>query len=302
MSGPLMTSVLAFFGPTSWAHGLANLTASRDEDRDTLDTMYADRPALLESLCDAIPFGHLGSYSVGNTYGHDGCSDSLLRLMTTYSDHLGRWRLNTTAGDRLTTAMFLANRAALTSHTEGYLPWQQDTGREIYTAPGITVRKPVVSLPSLIVLSVIVGVQIVVLLGLGWWLLKYPTWTRTLDAMAVARIAASIDPGLLPPFRHVGQKDWAKLAHVDGVIGAQPQDAIAEHPHGGGGVLRDNATDDDIEMRALSVASTVGKEPTSEALPASASALALGLGAPGVVSKRWGKQGQPAPSLDHTYA
>lgn len=303
ISGPLMTSVLAFFGNNSWVHGVANLTSERDEDRDELTTMYADRPALLGPLCDALPFRYFIS-SLGNTYEHDDCSDSLLELMMTYSDHMSGWSRNSTAAERINVAMLFANQAALTSHTAGILPWQRDTGREIYTAPGIKVWKPSISLPSLIILSTIVGVQVIGLLWLGWWIYKWPTWSRTLDAMAIARVAASIDPSVLPPFRTIGQKDWEKLAHIDGLIGTQLQEEAGEQQRGPGGVMQDNAAEADIEMRALSVASTAGKEPTSEAVPvptADASSVTLGLGASGVVSKRWGKQaplsGQGAESV-----
>jgi hypothetical protein len=117
MSGPLMTSVLALFGPGSWLDGLANLTSARDEDRDTLDTLNSDQPAFLSALCDAVPFRHFTTSSAGSTYGHEGCGDSMLRLMMMYSDHMSRWSSNDTAEARLNIAMFLANQAALTSHT-----------------------------------------------------------------------------------------------------------------------------------------------------------------------------------------
>lgn len=303
MSGPLMTSVLALFGPGSWLDGLANLTSARDEDRDTLDTLNSDQPAFLSALCDAVPFRHFTTSSAGSTYGHEGCGDSMLRLMMMYSDHMSRWSSNDTAEARLNIAMFLANQAALTSHTMDILPWTRDTGREIYTAPGIRVSKPDVSLPSLIVLSVVVGLQVLGLLWLGVWIFMWPTWTRTLDAMAIARVAASVDPSLLPPFRTVGQKDWDKLALVDGLVGAQVREEASEQQHGTAAVRGVDA-DEEIEMRALSVASTVGKEPASATVPAETAnraAVELGLGAPGVVSRRWGKQAKPSPPLDHTY-
>ncbi|KAF3031518.1 hypothetical protein E8E12_000544 [Didymella heteroderae] len=305
MSGPLITSVLALFGPASWLNGLANLTSARDEDRNTLDTLNSDQPAVLSSLCDALPFRHFTFSPLGDTYGHEDCGNSMLRLMMTYSDHMSRWSQNTTAESRLSAAMLLANQAALTSHAQGILPWQRDTGREIYTAPGIKVRKPDVSLPSLIILSVIVGVQILGLLWLGCWIFMWPTWTRTLNAMAIARVAASIDRSLLPPLGIVGQNDWEKLAHVDGLIGVELHEVATEQLRGTGTVLSENATDEDIEMRALSVASTVGKMPASEAVPASAgrrAIVSLGLGGPGLISKKWGKQDQSVSSRDHTYA
>jgi hypothetical protein len=297
MSGPLMTSILALFGPESWLNGLANLTTARDEDRDTLDTTHADRPALLAALCDASPFAHFSS-SAGNTYAHAECAQSLLRLMMTYGDHISGWSSNTTAADRLGAAMTLANRAALTSHTLGLLPWMRDTGREMYTAPGIRVWKPEVSLASLIILSIIVGLQILGLVALGCWIFMWPTWTRTLDARAIARVAASLEPGLLPPIGTSGQKNWEGLARVDGIIGAQLQDHAVELQHGSRVVRGSrNSAHDEIEMRALSVASTVGKEPTSEIVPAPAneSAISLALGAAGLVPRRWGTRAQPSP-------
>lgn len=304
MSGPLMTSVLAIFGRDSWINGLANLTSARDEDRDTLDTLNSDQPALLSALCDSLPFRQSTFSSLSDTYSHDSCGDSMLHLMITYSDHISRWSRNTTAEARLNVAMFLANQAALTSHTQGVLPWGRDTGREIYTAPGISVSKPDINLPSLIILSVIVCLQVLGLLWLGCWIAMQPTWTRTLDAMAVARVAASFDPNLLPPFRTIGQKDWDKLSRIDGLVGAQLREEVAEQQHESGAVRGADAAED-IEMRRLSVASTAGEEPTSETVPAAAmngANVELGLGAPGMIAKRWGKQAKPTRSLDHTYA
>ncbi|KAF3051139.1 hypothetical protein E8E11_009455 [Didymella keratinophila] len=122
MSGPLMTPVLALFGPGSWLDGLANLTSTHDKDRDTLDTLNADQLALLSALCDAVPFRHFTFSLLSDTYGHESCGTSMLRLMITYSDHMSRWSRNTTAEARLSVAMFLANQAALTSHTAVYCP------------------------------------------------------------------------------------------------------------------------------------------------------------------------------------
>ncbi|KAF1925694.1 uncharacterized protein M421DRAFT_69417 [Didymella exigua CBS 183.55] len=291
-SGPLMTSIVALFGATSWAHSLANLTSSRDEDAKTLQTTYADRPGLLTSLCAGLPFA-----KPGDTYGEVICASSLLHLMSTYSDHMVGWGLNETAATRLSTAMSLANQAALTAHTTGLLPWSRSTGREIYAAPGIVVSKPTVSLPGLVILSAVVAAHVFGLLCLALWILRYPTWTRTLDARAVARIVAHMDGSVFPALRTTGQADWEALAHVSGLVGAEPHDDMVEQ-RGSSGTVHARAAevememDMEIEMRALSVASTVGKQATSEVAPAStnASRVTLGLGAPGVIAGRWGKQ------------
>lgn len=57
------------------------------------------------------------------------------------------------------------------------------------------------------------------LLGIVYWLQCLPEWARTLSSMAVARVAAALDPGLLPPIGTAKLSARAPLAHVDKLFG-----------------------------------------------------------------------------------
>lgn len=82
----------------------------------------------------------------------------------------------------LDTGMYLAAQAVLDAAAVPY----GESPNQIWRAEGLAVRTPVVSLPALIVVSVLMALQVVGLLLLLWYIYKVPTWTETLDAMALA--------------------------------------------------------------------------------------------------------------------
>lgn len=52
-----------------------------------------------------------------------------------------------------------------------------------------------------------------------WYTSRVPTWTTALDAVAVARIGASIGKENLPPLRPRREIDMMKLKEIDVTIG-----------------------------------------------------------------------------------
>ncbi|KAJ4985530.1 hypothetical protein SVAN01_09001 [Stagonosporopsis vannaccii] len=285
VTGPLMTSVLALFGPDSWTGAVLNLTTGKSKDE--LENSHTDQTVLLEPICHLVPYrrGGVSSYS---GYRESTCKSSLWGLRSTLDDFLAEWSTMTYLEDKLRASMFYANRALLTANAEDNYIWEPWAGRGIYTAPGWTVLRPHISLAAQIILSLIIALHVLGLLALAFFIYRYPAWTRTLDALAVARVAANLDPTLLPPIRAATHKDSAPLAAIDGLIGVHDNDNVTPIPHrrhrtAESGVL----TDRDIEMEALSVASTAGKEPASSATPTPAydESLSLGLGAPGVLPR-----------------
>ncbi|KAJ8105232.1 hypothetical protein OPT61_g10304 [Boeremia exigua] len=153
VTGPLMTSVLALFGPTSWMHSVRNVTGSMSEDE-----LAASQATFLELLCGSSPFHDSSSM----------CRVNYASLKSAADSFLDGWTGETsTTETRLRTAMFVANRATLTSQTEGPSPWVRNTGRNIWTAEGFTLIKPSISLPAQIILSIIVAMHILGLLYLA---------------------------------------------------------------------------------------------------------------------------------------
>ena len=170
------------------------------------------------------------------------------------------------------------------------------TGREIYTAEGLKVYKPSPSIAAQVILTFIVMVHVFGLLGVAWFIQLWPAWTRTLDSMAVARVAASLDPSLLPPIKTARLSARAPLKDVDGLVGIQEAETVHAHPVRAGSARRES-----VEMETLSIASTAGKQATSSATPmvaaAGAGSVELGLGAPGVIAKRGKKQVAPSAAV-----
>lgn len=89
---------------------------------------------------------------------------------------------------------FVANRALLTC----YSPQENRDfsagfqGRGIQSSPGRMVQKPVVSTAASIVLSILIGLQVIGLFYLAYYIYHVPTWTHALDAMAMARIVSAL--------------------------------------------------------------------------------------------------------------
>ncbi|KAF2996042.1 hypothetical protein E8E13_002911 [Curvularia kusanoi] len=297
LPGPLMTSVLALFGQHSWANNVVNLTAGRSEE-DLYENTGPLPEGFMKPLCNAAPFA---SAYPATTGGY--CLTGLYGLRRELDHSLSTWDLELSAQRHLSIAMYVANLATLTSHLDGNVsPWSTGTGREIYAAEGLKVWKPRMALPAQIILTIIVSVHVLGLLLLGWWIQRWPAWTRTLDSMAIARVAASLDPSLLPPIKTVELSAREPLADIDGLVGIQREAGDAHEslqtqlarvtPAG-------DAPQTDVEMETLSIASTAGKQATSFAVPiaassASISGVTFGLGAPGCIAKRGKKQVAPS--------
>ena len=125
------------------------------------------------------------------------------------------------AQNLLETAMFIANRASLTLFSPDFsqnISRDMD-GRNIYTSPGVAVPKPVLPKSGAIVMSVLIGLQLFGLVYLTYYLYRVPSWSDQLDAMAMARIGASLDHrGVLPAIGPVSKEDLITVQTVGGLI------------------------------------------------------------------------------------
>jgi hypothetical protein len=127
--------------------------------------------------------------------------------------------------------------------------------RQIRFAPGVAIERPVISLAGLIIISILLFIQLIGLGYLGWYIYQVPTWTGLLDAMAIARIANSLDKGAIPGIGSVTREDMNKLGKTNGLIG------VIDTVH------LDEEADDPLEKKEIE----------------------LGLGAPGVFNRRLAK-------------
>jgi hypothetical protein len=180
----------------------------------------------------------------------------------------------------LQVSLFAANRALLTfyspqvdgQHDEG-TRWR---GRTIYSSPGQLVQRPVVSTAALIVLSILIGLQVLALAYLAYYIYHVPTWTGALDAMAMVRIGSSLSQqDMLPSLGPVTQQDIDALRNVDGLIG------VHDMP-GGSQTMRAPSEVSDTDASDIELRPTEYKGAYMHVEEDSAP-LRLGLGAPGVI-------------------
>ncbi|KAL5622636.1 hypothetical protein FOBRF1_001886 [Fusarium oxysporum] len=101
-------------------------------------------------------------------------------------------------------AMFFANEALLTTAAS------LSQNRPIFYNPGTAVMKPKKDLAAVITVTTLIGLQVVALCALMWFILRAPTWTETLDADALAQIGGQL-------------KEWGEprpdLTQINGIVG-----------------------------------------------------------------------------------
>lgn len=86
-------------------------------------------------------------------------------------------------------AALLANRGLLNSGGSG----EAGEGmREVFFSPGMQVVVPDMSLAGMIVVSVLVGLQVLVLVGLMVWIYRVRTWAGAFDAKALVGVGVSL--------------------------------------------------------------------------------------------------------------
>lgn len=226
--GPLKTAALAMFGNGSWL--------------DTLNLVYpgvvADNTTIagaLAGLCQMLPLGNIDVFgrheycetieSVGRNPGWYSPSivlSSLTRdfFWSFYTPKLARATLNT--------ATFYANQALLSQMAgrAGSDSREYKRGTE-QTSQLMTV--PVLSVPAIAIVSILIAMQVVCIVILLAYIYSSRVWTRTLDALAVARVGAqlsALDVFLVP--RETGTLGTARLSpraakqldQVDGLVGS----------------------------------------------------------------------------------
>ena len=135
------------------------------------------------------------------------------------------------------------------------------TGSGILSVPGYATIKPSVSLAGVVVVSVLLGTQVLGMFVLAIWNVREGSWTESLDALAVGRLAVSVpryrdelgerrgdgagageregEGDVWPPIADVqgiraqlGEKYWKPLDRVDGVVGREVRESEGEVERG----------------------------------------------------------------------
>lgn len=126
-------------------------------------------------------------------------------------------RHRTVAQSTLGVGMYLSNSAVLLDAASN------DAARTIYNLTGTDFVAPQYSLGATVVLSIIIGIQIMLLVLIVSYIYSSPTWTDTLDAFALLRIGAQLNSSVdLPPLGRTTRDELARLDNLDGMVGAVP--------------------------------------------------------------------------------
>jgi hypothetical protein len=155
----------------------------------------------LQSVCrlGSIPFQNFNlddnNYDFRNLRGL--CSD-LLGRPAIYSDPyasilLPYYWLTIFAGadssaKAMSASMFFANEAVLLE-TAGLI----QASRDIYTSPGTRVMKPDISLGGIVAISILIGLQVLALLGLVAYVYHVPSATSSSDAATLVGMGRSLE-------------------------------------------------------------------------------------------------------------
>ena len=91
----------------------------------------------------------------------------------------------------------------------------------VYSSPGVGLLKPNIPLPAIIIISILIGTEVLAIIVLVLYIRRGPTFTTCLDAFVVAAIGAQLCGGgveLADP-REPLKELYEKLQKHDGMIG-----------------------------------------------------------------------------------
>jgi hypothetical protein len=208
VSGPLMTSVMALFGNNSWFGTVANLTSANETEGEEISA-----PLWWKPLCERKPL-HLSSLIFEKDSGECELDKRPGDIVAQWISAWNPWNETLwTTETFLFTGMFLTHEAILAANE---YPWAernlQIAGRTIMTSPGFFVLKPDMSLATELGISVLIALQVLGLIWCAVLIARARTWTRVLNAMAIARIGSSLDKDQLPANgRYADNGDYERL-------------------------------------------------------------------------------------------
>jgi hypothetical protein len=307
--GPLMTSALAMFGKDSFFYVASNSTRS--------NSTTLSYPTATQQICQAgdIPFIRLSIFNtlmydqifsacndINNAayYGGGEASDldpMLYQWISTFNSGADTYVDGKTfSKEALEIAMFFANQHWLIETATATKSMSAAAPRNIYTSPGTAIVKPDLKLYARITISILIGLQLLGLALLVWYIYSVPTWTEKLDSCAIAQLTHDVDARLFETIRKPDEKALRELKDCDGIVG------LAEDDHDQGSMSEQKQHDDDAgsssdehnfdaELGAVDVASTGSRE---QAVASNGQALQheegirLVRGGPGVVARRHG--------------
>jgi hypothetical protein len=184
----------------SWIRTAANLTATnQDLSNDNLSV-----PLWWKSFCERQPHYELASAPCEpNTRPSETVVQWLTIFLRAHLDPAMPYPLQ-----RLEELLF----ASISLTTQAFL---HEGIRPVKSSGGLSVLKPEITLTSIIVITVLLIIQVIGLIFCGIYIARAPTWTRVFNAMAIARIGAGLEKGMLPvDGQYAEDEDYEKLRGV----------------------------------------------------------------------------------------
>ena len=297
--GPLMISALSIFGNQTFFYTAA--TSSNSNFSGALIQMCQQGNLPFTQLFDiGMEWDYfMPCYNINSTYPQESEKDLLLVI---YSLILAFRNLGH-AEEALDAAMYFANEALLSGTASAT---SSTSARSIWTSPGLTILKPRKTLTGTIIISVLILLQLVGLILLARYACKVPTWTGSLDALAVARISASLKD--IPPIDQIDERDLKKkLEELDALVGVAVLEEEEQRPQTSNSIEEFGcgsdrlAYEDNISLVTIVVndsapsfsadsatsSSAAGLETRRKRSTAPCDTYRLGLGAPGLISRQF---------------
>lgn len=223
--GPLKTATMAMFGQDSWFDMLKVAMADVEDSNLTA-------AAAITILCSMRPLGDAAGFSDNHACEYSGypSTSSYYTPAELFSDFvrdmLKQFHAIRRARATLDTATFYANNALLSELNQYYRAKEykyrtEESDERMYV--------PVLSLAAIVTVSILIGLQVVGIAILLVYVYSSRVWTKTLDALAVARIGAQLsaldvflvprETGTLGPVR-LPARAAEQLDQIDGLVGS----------------------------------------------------------------------------------
>ena len=289
--GPLTISALSIFGNQTFFYTAA--TSSNSTFSGALAQLCQQGNLPFTQLYDNSMDYLFPCYNINSSYPQESKGSEKELLLVIYSWILAFRNLGH-AEEALEAAMYFANEALLIGTASAT---SSTSARSIWTSPGLTILKPRKTLAGTTIISVLILLQLIGLILLARYACKVPTWTDSLDALAVARIGASLKD--IPPVDQIDEPDLKnKLEELDALVGVAMLEEEEQRPETSNGVEgfgggSDRLTyEDNISLVTIVVndsatsASAAGLETRRERSTAPSDTYRLGLGAPGLISRQ----------------
>lgn len=219
--GPLAIAAVAVFGNESFFNSASKAATTNSTAAALQICQDANIPFLRLDRSDFMDFENACvNWDSGSADRFKGYFPNL--LLMSWIEQLNKTKTMETA---FGAAMFYANQAVLTQAAQ-----LTSASRPIYTSGGLTVQKPTMAFASLVILSILILFEVAGLLYLAIYISRHPTWTNSLNAIAVAQLAASLAPGTLPPAGSSDERQLEALHKLDGHVGVDTEESQPPAP------------------------------------------------------------------------